>query len=40
MLLDKFLKAVPICDFVPIPLLEVSDGLTVSRLFLSFQPQV
>jgi hypothetical protein len=40
MLLDERLKAFPIGDFMPIPLLEARDGLIVSGFFLPLELQV
>ena len=38
MLLDKLTKPLPICDFMPTPLLIMGDSLAVSTLRFSLQP--
>ena len=40
MLLNKRLKAFPICNFMPTPLLIVRDRSTVSSLLFALEPQV
>lgn len=40
MLLNKRLKAFPICNFMPTPLLIVRDRSTVSGLLFALEPQV